>query len=60
MAAPSRAAALMKSRSEEYADRFHPQILHHQGADAMLSQFADSNFDAVRRVYPHNVMALGP
>jgi hypothetical protein len=25
----------------EYADRFHPQILHDQGADAMFSQPAD-------------------
>jgi hypothetical protein len=25
----------------EYADRFHPQILNHQGADAMLSQLSD-------------------
>jgi hypothetical protein len=60
MAAPSRAAALMKSRSEEYADRFHPPILHDQGADAMLGQLADRNFDAVRGVYPLNAMALGP
>jgi len=50
----------MKSRSEEYADRFHPPILHDQGADAMLGQLADRNFDAVRGVYPLNAMALGP
>jgi hypothetical protein len=43
----------------EYADRFHPQILHHQGADAMLSQLADRQFDAVRGPYRHNGMAFG-
>jgi hypothetical protein len=43
----------------EYADRFHPSILDDQGADAMLSQLADRNFDAVRSVYPHNITALG-
>jgi hypothetical protein len=44
----------------EDADRFHPSILHDQGADAMLSELADRSFDAVRGVYPHHVMALGP
>jgi hypothetical protein len=44
----------------EYADRFHPAILNHQGADAMLSQLADRKLDAVRGAYPHNVTALGP
>src|SRR6266481_6482262 len=44
----------------EYADRFHPPILHDQGADAMLSQLADRKLDAVRGAYPHNVTALGP
>jgi hypothetical protein len=44
----------------EYADRFHPPIFHHQGADAMLSQIANRKFNAVRGVYLHNVMALGP
>jgi hypothetical protein len=37
----------------------HP-ILHDQSPDAMLSKLADCEFDAVRGVYPHNVMALGP
>jgi hypothetical protein len=44
----------------EYADRFHPPILHHQGADAMLGQFADRELEAVRCVYAFDVMALGP
>jgi hypothetical protein len=44
----------------EDADRFHPPVLHDQGADAMLSQLADREFDAIRGVYPLNVMALGP
>src|SRR6516164_1399780 len=44
----------------EDADWFHPSILYDQGADAMLRQLADRSFDAVRRVYPHHVMALGP
>src|SRR6266850_8060568 len=44
----------------EYADRFHPPILYYQGANAMLRQLPDRKFDAVRRVYPHNGMALGP
>ena len=43
----------------EYADRFHPPILYYQGANAMLRQLPDRKFDAVRRVYPHNGMALG-
>ena|SRR6516164_449137 len=44
----------------KYADRFHPAILYYQSADAMLRQLADREFDDVRGVYPHNVMALGP
>jgi hypothetical protein len=44
----------------KYAYRFHPPILDDQGADTMLSQLADRKFDAVRGVYPLNVMALGP
>ena len=44
----------------EDADWFHPPILHDQGTDAVLGQLADRKFDAVRRVNPLNVMALGP
>src|SRR5208283_474836 len=44
----------------EYADRFHPPVLHDQGTDAMLSQLADRKFDAIGGVYPLNVMALSP
>src|ERR1700730_8302935 len=44
----------------EDADRFHPPVLHDPRTDAMLSQLADRKLDAIRRVYPLNVMALGP
>src|SRR5580704_12741547 len=44
----------------EDADRFHPPVLHDQRADAMLSQLADGEFNAIGGVYPLDVMALGP
>jgi hypothetical protein len=42
----------------EYADRFHPPIFDHQGANAMLGQPAHRKLDAVGGVYLHNVMAF--
>src|SRR5580693_1741463 len=44
----------------EDADRLHPPILHHEGADAVLSQLAHRKLHAIGGVYPLNVMALGP
>jgi hypothetical protein len=44
----------------KYADRFHPPILDDQGADAMLGQSADRQFDAVRGADLYDVMPLRP
>jgi hypothetical protein len=58
-----RRSALASDRSDKIAlredtDRLHPPVFDNQGTDAMLHQLLHREFDAVGRVYPHNVAAL--
>jgi hypothetical protein len=59
-----RRRALASDRSDkialrENADRLHPPVFDNQGADALLHQLVHREFDAVGRVYPHDVAAFG-
>src|ERR1700735_1135430 len=58
-----RRRALAGDRSDkialrEDADRLHPAFFDNQGADAPLHQLVHRAFDAVGRVYPHDVAAF--